>query len=458
MPGHKLGKGIPGMFLSEIEKLDLTEIPGLDSLHAPSGAIKEAQKLAAGAFGAKQTFFLVNGSTVGLHAAISAVCRPGDRLIAGRDSHSSAINGMLLRGVQPVYILPEYLSEFGINTGITPQAVEHALDEAPDAAGVIITRPSYYGVCSDIQKIAEIIHEHNKILIVDEAHGAHLSFDPELPLGALGAGADICIQSAHKTLPAFTQGAYLHVGSDRVDGERLEYFLDMYQTTSPSYIIMAYLDIARELMQKNGRKLLNELLKSIRSSAGCMDNSGIRLLNRSLIPGFELDETRITVNTAGIGMTGYSAEKLLRESFNIQVEMSDLNNVVCIATVADDNESIGKLFAALSRLKRPEASGENSCTDELLSVKSLYRGLKEPVVTMEPSKILDAEVERVPLDHAAGRTSRGMISPYPPGMALVCPGETIDAAAVAYIMALIRSGGSVHGVGDDGTVAVVRRK
>lgn len=446
------------MFLSEIEKLDLTEIPGLDNLHAPSGAIKEAQELAAEAFGAKRTWFLVNGSTVGLHAAISAVCRPGDRLIAGRDSHSSVINGMLMRDVLPVYILPEYSKEFGINTAITAKTVEKALIEAPDAVGVIITRPNYYGVCCDIKNIAEIIHKHNKILIVDEAHGAHLSFNPGLPCGALEGGADICIQSAHKTLPAFTQGAYLHVGSDRVDMERLEYFLDMYQTTSPSYIIMAYLDIAREFMQKNGRRLLGELLTAIRSKAAGLADSGVRLLDRSFIPGFELDGTRITANMTGVGLTGYSAEKLLRESFNIQVEMSDLFNIVCIATVADDDESIGRLFSALSDLKGSASSGIRVGTDDILSGIPPYRGLTKPALTMRPSELLEAEIERVPLEKAAGRTSRGMLSPYPPGLALICPGEMIGQDAVDYITALIRSGGSVHGAGDDGTVAVVRRK
>ena len=446
------------MFLSEIEKLDLTEIPGLDNLHAPAGVLKEAQELAAEAFGANKSYFLVNGSTVGLHAAISTVCRPGDHLIAGRDSHSAVINGMLLRGVYPAYILPEYSLGFGINTGIAPQTVESALFEMPDAAGVLITRPNYYGVCSDIKKISEIVHKHNKILIVDEAHGAHLSFHPELPAGALEAGADLVVQSAHKTLPAFTQGAYLHIGSDRIDQERLEYFLDMYQTTSPSYVIMAYLDIARELMRKNGRYLLNGLLSSVRTSLGGISDSGIRLLGCNDVPGFELDATRITANTASIGITGYSAEKLLRESHNIQAEMSDLFNIVCIATVADDPESIGRLFSALSSLERLQMSGKMAEFSAMTSTVAEYRGLKKPVQSVSPSTILEAGIDRIPLEDAAGRTSRGMITPYPPGLALVCPGEIINRDIVDYIATLVRSGGSVHGIGEDGTVAVLHRK
>lgn len=457
MPGHKLGKGIPETFLSEIEKLDLTEIPGLDNLHAPAYVLKEAQDMAARAFGAKSTYFLVNGSTVGLHAAISAVCRPGDRLIAGRDSHSAVINGMLLRGVYPAYILPEYLPEFGINTGITPQAVEKALFEVPDAAGVLITRPNYYGVCSDIKKISDIVHKHNKILIVDEAHGAHLSFHPGLPAGALEAGADLCIQSAHKTLPAFTQGAYLHVGSDRIDRERLEYFLDMLQTTSPSYVIMAYLDIARELMEKSGRNLLNGLISSIRASMDGLGSSCIRILDHNALPGFEHDVTRITASTAGIGITGYATEKLLREGHNIQVEMSDLFNIVCITTVADDAESIGRLFSALFSLEKAHVPGKTAELNEMMAIAAEYRGLKRAIQTVSPSMIIEAVIDRIPLEAAAGRTSRGMISPYPPGLPLVCPGEIISREIVDYITTLVRSGASVHGVGDDGTVAVLKR-
>lgn len=458
MPGHKLGKGIPKIFLSDIEKLDLTEIPGMDNLHAPAGALKKAQELAAEAFGASRSYFLVNGSTVGLHAAISAVCRPGDHLVTGRDSHSAVINGMLLRGVYPAYILPEYSTEFGINTGITPQAVEKALFDVPDAVGVLITRPSYYGICSDIKRISEIVHKHNKILIVDEAHGAHLSFHPALPCGALEAGADLVVQSAHKTLPAFTQGAYLHIGSDRIDRERLEYFLDMYQTTSPSYVIMAYLDIARELMQKNGRRMLDELLSSIRSSLAGLDNNGVRLLDCNVFTGFGLDCTRITANTASIGMTGYTAEKLLRESCGIQVEMSDLFNIVCIATVADDAESITKLSSALSWLGMKGDPGRKAEFDSVIAKSAEIRGIKRPVQAISPSELLEADIDRIPFKDAAGRTSRGTISPYPPGLPLVCPGEVINGDVVDYIMTLLRSGGSVHGIGEDGTIAVVRRK
>lgn len=483
MPGHKLGRGIPDGYLSEIEKLDLTEIPGTDNLHAPTGVLKEAQELAATAFGAKESFFLVNGSTVGLHTAISAVCKHGQRLIIGRDCHKAAINGMLLAGAVPVYIMPEYSPEFGIHTGITPSTVEKALRDAPDAAGVFITRPNYYGVCSDIREIARIVHLHKKILIVDEAHGSHLVFNRRLPVCALEAGADLCIQSAHKTLPAFTQGAMLHIGSDRVDRERICYYLDMYQTTSPSYIIMAYLDIAREIMQKRGKTMLDGLLDTIEACAGelyigeashrgaihgevyegviCSRGvlrEDIRLLSKLDVPGFEHDGTRITVNVSGLGMTGYAVEKLLRDRFRIQVEMSDLKNIVCISTVADDRESIACLFSALTGLSAL-ARAEGGKPDLSTGINAVnlpdFRSLTLPERTMTPQKILDAQVEKIPFEEAEGRTSGGIISPYPPGIALVCPGERFSREMIEYIKDIIRAGGVVHGIREDGTAAVL---
>ncbi len=448
MPGHKLGAGIPREFVGELEKLDLTEIPGTDNLHAPTGAIKEAQELAAGAFGAWKSFFLVNGSTVGLHAAIAAMCRPGQRLIVGRDCHRAVIHGMLIAGAEPVYMLPEYSVEFGIHTGITVQTVEKTLREAPDAAGVLITRPNYYGVCSDVRAIAEVVHAHDKLLAVDEAHGSHLVFSPRLPVSALQAGADICIQSAHKTLPALTQGAYLHVGSERVDLERLRYFLDIYQTTSPSYILMAYLDIAREIMQKCGESLLHSLLDTIAVCTERLSLTGIKLLSQPELPGFEHDATRLTFRTRELGLSGYDAEKLLREKFGIQVEMSDTDNIVCIGTVADNADRIERLFSALLDMSR------TVIPKKAVNIP-VFTGLKLPERTMEPAGILNAAPRRIPLEEAAGKISREIISPYPPGIALVCPGEVFTGEMVVFLREILYAGGIIHGIDENGCVVVI---
>lgn len=475
MPGHKLGAGISAVFLSELEKLDLTELPDTDDLHKPEGVLKEAQELAASAFGARLSRFLVNGSTVGLHAAIAAVCRPGQHLITGRDCHISVVNGMLMAGVSPHYIIPRYSDGFRISTGITPDDVEKAMDDAPDAPAVLVTRPSYYGVCCDIRKIAEVVHARGKVLIVDEAHGPHLVFNKRLPISALEAGADLCIQSAHKTLPAFTQGAYLHIGSDRVDPERVDHFLSVYQTTSPSYIIMAFLDIAREIMQKQGQEKLDSLLDSIHANGGRLEGSPLRMLDMASVPGFDHDATRITVNVSGLGISGYEAARLLRHDYRIQAEMSDLHNVIFITTVADSPGSVGRLFDALVDLQRRPHAGKGMSCGKAAGVKTgqdhwrngfgqMYAALlKMQAETCrrelyERRVLLDADSERVSLADAAGRISKCVISPYPPGTALICPGEVITREAVDFIADVAGAGGSVHGLGSDGTVQVLCRK
>jgi len=455
MPGHKLGAGIPGELLEHIEKLDLTEIPGTDNLHKPEGAIREAQNLAAKAFGARETFFLVNGSTVGLHAAIAAAAKRGQSLIVGRDCHRSVIAGLLLAGVKPFFVLPRYCNEFGISMGLSVEDVEKALLAAPDAAGVHITRPNYYGVCSDVSAIAELVHSHGKLLIVDEAHGAHLSFSPRLPVSSLKAGADICVQSAHKTLPALTQGAYLHVGSERVDIERVKYFLDIYQTTSPSYILMAFLDIAREIMEKSGRQLIDGLLDIIEKSSIEAEKYGIKILGKELPDGFEQDYTRMTFNTASFGISGYDAEKHLREKFNIQVEMSDLYNIVCIGTIADDASSVEGLFSAIQLTAGEMRNGQCPAGQLPAFLPDAYIVSELPKQAAEPYEVLNSKGTKIPLKRACGRISREMIVPYPPGVAVVCPGEVFSAEIVGMLQNIVDKGGIVHGIDENGNVNVV---
>jgi arginine decarboxylase len=379
---------------------------------------------------------------------------------------------MLLAGVRPYYFMPEYSDSFGICTGITPREVERALSENTDAEAVLITRPNYYGVCCDIEEIAKIVHSRNKILIVDEAHGPHLVFNKRLPMCALEAGADICIQSAHKTLPAFTQGAYLHIGSDRVDIGRLEYFLDMYQTTSPSYIIMAFLDIARAIMQKQGRQMLDRLLDSIEANRNSFSGREM-ILDKAAVRGFDFDTTRLTINVGQLGMTGYEAERILRQRHNIQVEMSDASNVVCICTAADSPESVGALFSALEGLIREQEGACGEAVKECLGQRNIFAGLYDRVpgfvrnmpaimgnseCKLEPAEILNAETERVRLEDAAGRISKGIIAPYPPGIPLVCPGETIMCDTVDFLTEVIGAGGRAHGISSDGTVAVIKMR
>ena len=450
MPGHKLGKGLPEEFLKTLAPLDITEIPGMDNLHHPTGMIKQAQELAAKAFGSDRTFFLVNGSTCGVYAMISVMCKRGDTLIVARDCHKSVVNGILLAGVRPVYIMPEFDSRFGITTAITAESLEKTFLANPGVAGVLLTRPNYYGICCDLEKIAAIVHSHNKILAVDEAHGSHFRFNDVLPVCAMDAGADICVQSAHKTLPAFTQGAYLHVKSDRVDMERLEYCLSVHQTSSPSYIIMASLDVARDIMQREGSMLIKRLVDSIeKNKAAFSKNEAFTFIDGNTITKFRTDPTRIAINTGNSGITGYETEIELRRTYNLQVEMSDLFNIVCIATTADTPETISYLFTCLKKLYSSYSGHCRQMSDHLKH--NNYSHDQQ----LEYCEVMQSKSEWVVLNKAAGRISKGIIAPYPPGIPVVCPGEVISSAVIAHIGSIIQAGGSVNGLKDNLEINVI---
>ena len=449
MPGHKMGKGIPPEFLKDIADMDLTEIPGLDNLHKPDGVILEAQKLAAVAFGADKTYFLVNGSTAGIHTAISTVCKPGEKMIVSRDCHRSVIGGLMLSGSEPVYVLPEFDSEFGISSAILPQNIDKSLTENPDAVAVLVTRPNYYGICCDITEIAKIVHSHNKILIVDEAHGAHFKFNDRLPICGMDAGADICIQSAHKTLPAFTQGAYLHIKFDRVDSERLEFNLGILQTSSPSYVIMAFLDIAREIMQTKGKNLLDNLIDEIELNKQLHEFQNIKFVDETNCAPFKTDLTRVTFNVSKLGITGYEVEGLLRKLYNIQVEMADYFNVVCISTVSDTQYNLSKLFSSLKKFDI-NFSGRNP---KKIQISSAVKIPEQRILLRDAMQL---KRQSVPLREAEGKISGGIIAPYPPGIPALLPGEVITSETVSFLQNILNFGASIEGIDKNLEIKVIQ--
>ena len=482
MPGHKLGKGIPCEPAQNLLQLDVTEVAGTDNLHFPEGIIKEAQEQAAKAFGADSTFFLVNGSTCGVQAAIMSVCARGQKVIVGRDSHKSVASGIILSGAEPVFVYPKFYEEFSVSAEISPESIEDALRANPDAVAVLITRPNYYGICSDIERISSLVHSCGKILIVDEAHGAHFAFSDRLPETALEHGADICIQSAHKTLPAVTQGAYLHVKGSRINMDRLRFNLSMLQTSSPSYIIMSYLDIARELMEQEGRQKLETLADIIARFNKEIEKTGVYKVLSSDKPGIKFiqDTSRLVINIEGLGISGYHAEKILREKFNTQVEMADFSNLVFIVTVADDCESIARLLDALKGLEtmnltniqdfRDSKLGElkeilkKSCNGQF---KQIFNGTSKQALAqcgnenshsreLQPWEAYYADKEFIDLMHSSGRICCEIITPYPPGIPLFYPGEIISESGIQYINEIISAGGKVNGIGDNKSISVIK--
>ncbi|MFO5441243.1 MAG: aminotransferase class I/II-fold pyridoxal phosphate-dependent enzyme, partial [Dolichospermum sp.] len=310
-PGHKRGQGISPIFSDllgkDVFRADLTELTELDTLFTPQSVILAAQELAAEAFGAEKTWFLVNGSTCGIAAAILATCRMGEKIILPRNVHSSVISGLILSGAIPIFINPEYDEYLDITYSIRPELVKAALIKHPDTKAVLIVYPTYNGVCGDIKAISHLTNQYNIPLIVDEAHGAHFHFHPQLPTSTLTAGADLTIQSIHKTLGAMTQASMLHIQGNRIDIDRINKALQLVQSTSPSFILLASLDAARHQMAIHGKKLMSqtwELAQEAIIKINQIPGLSTPLINSKKSPGFiDLDQTRLTVQVSKIGFT-----------------------------------------------------------------------------------------------------------------------------------------------------------
>ncbi|HJT25160.1 MAG TPA: aminotransferase class I/II-fold pyridoxal phosphate-dependent enzyme, partial [bacterium] len=317
-PGHKHGKGMLKVFKQfvgdKVFRLDLSVMSEVDSLHEPSTVIKEAQVLAAKAYGADYSFFLVNGTTGGNQAMILSVCDPGDKIIIPRNAHKSVISAVILAGAEPVYIMPKIDEVSDLILNLTPAQVEEACRQHPDAKAVLVTNPTYFGLTADLEAIAEIVHQYDKILLVDEAHGAHLHFHSDLPKSAIDSGADMCVQSTHKHLAALSQGSMLHVKGVRIDILRLKTTLQMLQTTSPSYVILGSLDLSRYQMVHGGEQALTEVINMCEETRSKINKiPGLSCLTREQvrkIPNLDLDPTKLTVSTKGLPCSGYDMAKI----------------------------------------------------------------------------------------------------------------------------------------------------
>ena len=449
MPGHKQGKGImrADQLKENIFKMDLTEFLDTDNLHDAKGIILEAEKMAAAAFGAKKSFFLVNGTTGGIQAMMMSVLHPGDKVLVERSAHRSVFGGLILTGAIPAYIEPAVDYEDGIPAGVTQQSVGRALSNNTDALAVLITYPNYYGFCTDIKAIADIVHRYGKILLVDEAHGAHFTFNKNLPVTALEAGADMVVQSVHKTLPSFTQSSILHVGSDRIDTGSVEAALRLIETSSPSYLLMASLDLAREEMEDHPEILDKAVDLSYMARDRLAGAGNIRVIGRDIIGKCgiaDIDPTKLVVNVRGLNMTGRKVEEVLRDRYNIQVELSDMYNILAMITTGDSEGDIIKLTDAILQLKKDKE-------DQAISLSFDY---KAPEMVFSPREAYFMKKSRVLLKDSTGRTAGDFIIPYPPGIPYVVPGELITEDTCQKLSELALSGIEVVGY-DDGYVKIL---
>lgn len=457
-PGHKQGRGIPAEmreFLGEmVFRADLTELPEVDNLHDPDGAILEAQRLAAEAYGASRSWFLVNGSTCGVEALVMAVCDPNDKILIPRNGHKSAIAGVILSGAVPAYIEPDYDPDLGIAHGVTPEGIQRALAEHPDAKGILIVSPTYHGVCCDLHTIAQLAHAHDLPLLVDEAHGPHFAFHGELPISALEAGADLVVQSTHKVISGMTQASLLHMQGSRIDPNRVRNILQLLQSTSPNYVLMMSLDAARRQMALEGQALLTQTLDLARQARQRLNQiPGIYCFGPERLgstPGFfNLDETRITVTVSGLGLFGFEADDLVNDRFQVQPEMSTLHNVVFILSIGNTQRDVDRLVEAFQTLaqERPAQISDPILQGRMQRLSTIQLPPLPPQ-RLSPRDAFFAQIHRVPFAGAVGQICAEIISPYPPGIPILVPGEEVTREAVDYLLLVHEAGGFINGPED----------
>ncbi len=453
-PGHKYGEGIDPEFIELVGKtvfeIDLCELPEVDNLHDPEHVLKEAMELAAQAYGVEHTFFLVNGSTCGNNTMVLTVCDPGDQILIPRNVHKSVISGILLSGAIPVYITPTWDKELGIDHNLTPESVEQALTRYPNVKGLFLVNPTYYGVTSDIRAIAEICHRHGKPLLVDEAHGPHLHFHEDYPLSAVDAGADMVVQSTHKIIAGMTQTSMLHINEGRVDLNRARKVLQLLQSTSPNYVLLASLDTARRQMALHGHQLLTHALQiSEWARAEINKIPGLYCFGKERIgfPGlYDLDLTKLTINVSHLGLSAFDCIDILNERFLIQSEMATLTNLLEIVTFGNTQRDMERLVEALREIAREiHTQGVPSQLQPLVQQMDLP-ALPEAVLT--PREAFYARTESVSFRKSAGRICTEIVSPYPPGIPILVPGERITQELVDYIQLVYHHGGFINGPDD----------
>ncbi len=451
-PGHKKGQGISQIlenFLGKsVFKADLPELPELDNLYAPTGIIQQAQQLASLAFGAEKTWFLVNGSTCGIIAAILATCNPGEKIILPRNIHISAISGLILSGAIPIFINPEYNQELDIVGSITPETLEKTLKNHPDTKAVMIVYPTYQGICGDIQAIANITHQYNIPLLVDEAHGGHFHFHPDLPKAALAADADLTIQSTHKVLGAITQASMLHLQGKRISPQRIDRAIQLVQSTSPNYLLLASLDAARQQMATQGQELLThtlQLASDAREGISSIPQIDTIELDNLQLPKHKLDRTRLTINLNKLGIDGFLADEILHQQLGVTAELPLQQNLSFIISIGNTKTDIEKLIIALNTLAKEHY--QTHSTIKSLSVSSPLK-LPPSKISLSPREAYFAPSKNVSIAIAKGKISAETICPYPPGIPVLMLGETISTEAIDYLQQTLLKGGIITGCSD----------
>ncbi len=451
IPGHKKGLGTDKEFREFIGdnalSIDLINIAPLDDLHQPSGVIEEAQKLAADAFGADYTFFSVQGTSGAIMTMILSVCSPGDKIIVPRNIHKSVMSAIIFAGAKPVFVSPAQDTNLGIDHGITTSSVRRALKRHPDAKAVLVINPTYFGVSANLKEIVELAHSFHVPVLVDEAHGVHIHFHDKLPMSAMQAGADMAATSVHKLGGSMTQSSILNLNTKHghVNPQRVQTIISMLTTTSTSYLLLASLDTSRRNLALHGYELAEEAMKLANYVRdGINQIPGLYCFGKEILGGeatYDHDPTKVTVHVRHLGITGYETENWLREHYNIEVELSDMYNILCLITPGDTQETVDILLTALRELSHINYT-EDHAGELVVKVPEI------PQLSLIPRDAFYAETEVIPFKESAGRIIAEFIYVYPPGIPILLPGEVISQDNIDYIVDHVEVGLPVKGPED----------
>jgi arginine decarboxylase len=449
IPGHKKGHGMNDEFKSFIGEnalsIDLINIAPLDDLHHPTGVIQQAQELAADAFGADYTFFSVQGTSGAIMTMIMSVCEPGDKIIVPRNVHKSVMTAIIFAGAKPVFISPVMDENLGIAHSITTRSVKRALELHPDASAVLVINPTYFGVCTHLKEIVELVHSHDIPVLVDEAHGVHIHFHEDLPLSAMQAGADMAATSVHKLGGSLTQSSVLNMKGPRVNPKRVQSIISMLTTTSTSYLLLASLDTARKNLALHGREMAARAMELAHYARKRINRiEGLYCFGEDILgteATFSYDPTKLTIHIRKLGLTGFDVENWLRKEYNIEVELSDMYNILCLITPGDSQETVDILIEALQRLAE-ENYNVREAEDVIVKIPEI------PHLSLSPRDAFYADSEIIPFKEAAGRIIAEFVMVYPPGIPILLPGEVISQENIDYIVDHIKVGLPVQGPED----------
>ncbi|XP_021825186.1 uncharacterized protein LOC110766208 [Prunus avium] len=461
-PGHNRGRAAPSS-LTQLIGLkpflhDLPELPELDNLFSPRGPILDAQQQAASLFGSLETWFLVGGTTCGIQAAIMATCSPGEILILPRNSHISAISAMVLSGAVPKYIIPDYNFDWDIAGGVTPSQVETAIKEVEKEgqkpAAVLVTSPTYHGICCDLSEITQLCHSRGIPVIVDEAHGAHLGFHPQMPNSAMHQGADLAVQSTHKVLCSLTQSSMLHMSGSLVDREKISRCLQTLQSTSPSYLLLASLDAARAQISENPETIFGKALQlAIETKSMIRKISGISVLDAQGFPNFPvMDPLRLTIGFQQLGLSGYEADEILYEDHEIICELVETQSITFAMNLGTCREHVQRLVLGIKHLAATCASTPAAKRKVEGGNSALFADIETSLI---PRDAFFSGKRRVSIENSLGEVCGELICPYPPGIPVMVPGETITKKALDYLLDVRSKGAVISGASDPQLSSIV---